>query len=55
MFIVFDLDDTLADNSHRHHLIEYPQWWAEDGKPDWDAFFELCDKDALCRPDCRDL
>ena len=38
MFIVFDLDGTLALTEHReHHIKKDP--------PDWDAFFEACDKD----------
>ena len=39
MRIVFDLDGTLADDSHRKHLIE------GDHK-DWDAYFAACDGDA---------
>lgn len=38
MFIVFDLDGTLALNEHRqHHLQKKPK--------DWDAFFDACDAD----------
>jgi phosphoglycolate phosphatase-like HAD superfamily hydrolase len=37
--VVFDLDGTLADCSHRlHHILKEPK--------DWDAFFKECDKDA---------
>jgi phosphoglycolate phosphatase-like HAD superfamily hydrolase len=34
--IIFDIDGTLADNSHRQHLIK---------EAGWDAFFDECDKD----------
>ena len=46
--IIFDLDSTLADCDHRLHYI------TSDGRkgsprqhpdPDWDAFFDACDKD----------
>lgn len=43
MRIIFDLDGTLADNSHREHFI------AGETK-DWDAFFEACDGDAPMWP-----
>ena len=36
MFVVFDLDGTLADDSHRSHLAEAGEW---------DAHFDACDKD----------
>jgi len=37
--LIFDLDGTLADNSHRQHFV--------DGEvKDWDAFFQACDKDT---------
>lgn len=36
--VVFDLDGTLADCSHRiHHILKEPK--------DWDVFFSKCDKD----------
>lgn len=44
MFIVFDLDGTLALNEHRRHFVEGP------GKKDWDGFFEACGGDTLNRP-----
>jgi len=43
MFVVFDLDGTLADCEHRLHHIK------GESKPtpaQWDAFFEACDMDA---------
>lgn len=40
MDIIFDIDGVLADPTHRLHLIERPG-------PDWDAFFEACDGDAV--------
>ena len=42
MFVVFDLDGTLALNEHRQHFVE-----REVGKKDWRAFFAACDKDGL--------
>ena len=36
MFIVFDLDGTLADDSHRSHLA---------AAGEWDAHFDACDLD----------
>lgn len=41
MFIVFDLDGTLANNDHRTHLVDRTR-----GKPDWRAFFAACDQDT---------
>lgn len=36
MFVVFDMDGTLSDPSHRiHHLAE----------KDWDSFYDECHKD----------
>lgn len=37
--IIFDIDGTLANNSHRLHFLE--------GKKDWDGFFSCLDKDKL--------
>lgn len=38
MFVVFDLDGTLADGEHRvHHITKEPK--------DWDAFFAACADD----------
>ena len=34
MLIICDIDGTVADNSHRTHLIEGP------GKKDWEAFYD---------------
>ena len=39
MFIVFDLDGTLADDTHRQHHI------TGDAR-DWDAYFAACGDDA---------
>ena len=44
MFIVCDLDDTLADNAHRQHILEEAH---ESESAKWDAFFEPCDKDVV--------
>lgn len=45
MFVVFDLDGTLALNEHRQHFVERPV-----GEKDWTAFFEACDKDKPNNP-----
>ena len=37
--IIFDLDGTLADCTHRVPLL-----------PDWDAFYSACDKDEPIEP-----
>lgn len=45
--VIFDIDGTLADLSHRLHHVS--------GKPkNWDAFFAEADRDALIVP-MRDL
>ena len=43
LLVVFDLDDTLADTSHRRHILDadHP---SESAK--WDAFFDACDGDV---------
>lgn len=41
--IVFDIDGTLADNSHRLHFIQQEP-------KDWNSFFEECDKDGRINP-----
>lgn len=43
---IFDLDGTLADTSHRVHLLEVPERTPET----WDRFFEACDEDAPIWP-----
>jgi predicted kinase len=45
--VLFDLDGTLADISHRLHHIK-------NGSHDWDRFFAECGNDALIEP-IRDL
>ena len=47
MFIVFDLDGTLANCDHRTHYLEQEP-------KDWDAYFNACDGD-LVYPEMRDL
>ena len=44
MNIVFDLDGTLADTTHRQHIL------AEGGPSKWDRFFAACDGDAPNSP-----
>lgn len=48
LFVVFDLDGTLALNEHRQHFVE-----REVGKKDWRSFFAACDKDELNWPVAR--
>ena len=46
--IIFDLDGTLADIRHRLHYIQEPDHLPHENeawKPDWEAFFEACDRD----------
>lgn len=43
MFVVFDLDGTLALTEHRAHFLE------QDPK-DWRGFYAACDQDEPCRP-----
>lgn len=43
MFIVFDLDGTLALTDHRAHHLAGPV-------KDWRAFYAACDGDAPCKP-----
>ena len=43
MFIVFDLDGTLADDTHRQHFLEqHPK--------DWDSYFAACGDDPPIQP-----
>lgn len=39
MFVIFDLDGTLADIGHRVHFVRGTR------KPDWDSFFAACGDD----------
>ncbi len=45
MFVVFDLDGTLADGTHREHYVTRPV-----GEKDWRAYFADCDRDEPKRP-----
>lgn len=42
MFVVFDLDGTLALNEHRQHFIDRPV-----GQKDWDSFHAACGLDRV--------
>lgn len=48
---IFDIDGTIADCSHRVHFLKPPaglihfEKGETDWKPDWDAFYDACDKD----------
>ncbi len=64
--IIFDLDGTLADCEHRRHFVEPSKdlhYLKSDDqgnyshiltgrkwRPDWQAFYEACDKDTPIRP-----
>lgn len=48
MFVVFDLDGTLALCAHRQHYLERQP-------KDYDAFYAACVDDALCVPVLRAL
>ena len=43
MFIVFDLDDTLADTTHRQYILNEAYM---SNSETWNAFFDECDKDT---------
>src|SRR5262245_24972548 len=45
MDILCDIDGTLADSSHRLHLIQGET-------KNWDAFFDACDRDTPIKPMC---
>lgn len=45
MFVVFDLDGTLALTDHRAHFLERPP-----GEKDWRGFYAACDRDKPCWP-----
>lgn len=45
LFIVFDLDGTLALNEHRNHFLDRPN-----KEKDWRGFFAACDRDSPCLP-----
>lgn len=40
---IFDIDGTIADNTHRLHFIQQ-------SPKDWDSFFNNCDKDKYIEP-----
>lgn len=48
MFVVFDLDGTLALTEHRSHFLNRE-------KKDWRGFYAACDKDEPCHPVIRTL
>lgn len=45
MFVVFDLDGTLADGKHREHWINRPA-----GEKNWRSYFADCDRDYPIGP-----
>lgn len=45
MFVVFDLDGTLADGAHREHYVTRPV-----GEKDWRRYFAACYGDKPKRP-----
>ncbi len=44
--VIVDLDGTLALNKHRFHYIDKKSV----NKPNWEAYFEACDKDEPNKP-----
>lgn len=51
MFVVFDLDGTLADCEHRLHHIQMPAGPGEEyPKQDWRAFYAACKHDKPIIP-----
>lgn len=45
--LIFDLDGTLADCEHRRPLVAH----APDRRtPQWDKFYQLCDRDTPIKP-----
>ena len=50
MFVVFDLDGTLALTEHRAHFLDRPN-----RDKDWRGFYAACDKDEPCHPIIRTL
>ena len=47
-FVVFDLDGTLSDDSHRRHLIEGPF-----GEKSWMDYYKRCVDDPPIVPVCK--
>lgn len=41
MLVIFDLDGTLADGTHREHYVTRPV-----GEKNWKSYFAECDKDS---------
>lgn len=58
---IFDIDGTIADCKHRLHYIKPPAGLVHfepgetDWKPDWDSFYDNCDKDEEIQPVCEVL
>lgn len=48
MFVVFDLDGTLALTEHRAHFLDRPT-----SEKDWRGFYGACDRDKPCWPVIR--
>lgn len=43
MFVIFDLDGTLANDEHRHHFLDRPV-------KDWRGYYAACEADTPNRP-----
>lgn len=50
MFVVFDLDGTLALTEHRAHFLKRPS-----KEKDWRGFYAACDWHEPCQPIIRTL
>lgn len=44
--VIFDMDGTLADCSHRQHFVRKPEGAGPEWHPDWDRFFAYCYSDT---------
>ncbi len=51
MFVVFDLDGTLANTDHRAHFLEQREYKDKD----WRGFYAACDRDTPCAPIVRTM
>lgn len=45
-YVIFDMDGTLADCTHRRHFVRKPADAGPEWKKNWMGFFENCDKDT---------
>ena len=53
MFVIFDLDGTLANIEHRLHHLDKEDMHGNKRKPDWDSFHQFCTRDLPIWPIIR--